>query len=245
MRVKECALLYNYQVKKGYYLMGFNCPDLATAKPGQFMTISVEGIETTMPLRRPFTFYRIKGDVIEVLYKVVGRGTRLFATLKEGDKINVLGPLGNKFKVYEDKKVLLLARGVGLASLACLGDTLKKNSCNITTIGSFKDEESNIVDDYVKEFSDKLIVVNDEDKSSDVDRIEALIEEINPDLIYTCGSKRLVRMLQEMDYTSYVTLEERMACGLGSCLTCAVKTKEGYKRVCMDGPCFDVQEVEI
>jgi dihydroorotate dehydrogenase electron transfer subunit len=245
MKVSTHSILYNNEIKKGYFLMGFECNTLKKAEPGQFITMSVDGIEANIPLRRPFTIYKINNSTVEILYKLVGKGTKLFSTLKPGDSINILGPLGNSFRMFENSKIILLGRGVGLASLACLGDSLKKLGCDITVIASFKDESSNIIDDYIKSFSNDIIVVEDEDGTSSCDNVRKIIEGINPDVIYSCGSKRLLRMLQKMKYKSYVTLEERMGCGLGACLTCAIKTPSGYKRVCKDGPCFDVMEVII
>lgn len=243
MKVTEHKILYNKEVRKGYYLMGFNCNKLENAQPGQFITISVKGIEHNMPLRRPFTIYRKDDDLIEIFYKIVGKGTSLFSTLREGDYINVLGPLGNKFKQIEKANVVLLGRGVGMASLACLGNSLKNKECHITTILSIRNEKANIIDDYVKSFSDKLFILKDEDGTSNIENVRNMIIDISPDIIYTCGSKRLVRMLQKLDFEAYVTLEERMGCGLGACVTCPVKTPNGYKRVCKDGPCFNVKEV--
>lgn len=245
IHVTEHSILYNKEVKKGYFLMGFKCENLSSAKPGQFLSLSINGIEKSMPIRRPFTIYKIIGDKIEILYKLVGKGTNLFSRLKKGDKINVLGPLGNTFKIMKNSNTLIIGRGCGLASLANLGKELKESHCKVTTIGSFRNECVNFIDDYIKNFSDRLITVTDEDGSSDLKNIKRIINEVNPDIIYCSGSTRLLKMLQNLNYESYVTLEERMGCGLGACLTCSVKTTDGYKRVCKDGPCFNVKDIII
>lgn len=245
MKVNRCSILYNKEIKPGYFKMGFKCNDVNSAMPGQFISISIPKHEKDMPLRRPFTIYRMYDDKIEIIYKILGRGTQLYSKLNAGDTIDVLGPLGNNFKAVKNSKVILLGRGVGLASLSCLGNELKKASCHVVTLASFKNENVNFIDEYIESFSDEIIVVKDDDGSSDVENVKSIIDKINPDLIFTCGSKRLIRMLKTMKYDAYASLEERMGCGLGACLTCVVNTVDGYKRVCKDGPCFDVRKVII
>jgi len=245
MKVKENIILYNKEVKDGYFVMGIKTEELKDAKPGQFISLSVKGIEKNMPLRRPFTIYRLEENLVEILYKVVGRGTEFYSKLGNGDSINILGPLGNGFKEEKYDRAILIGRGSGLASLAYQGKMLKESGCNVITVASFKNDQVNFIDDYIKSFSDELIILKDDDGTSSMENLKSIIEERNPDVIYTGGSKRILRLIQKLQYKAYVNLEERMGCGLGSCLTCPVKTPTGYKRVCKDGPCFDVREVII
>lgn len=241
--VTEHEILYNEEIRSGYFIMGFTCKNLIKANPGQFLTLSVRGIEKSMPIRRPFTIYKIIGDVVEILYKVVGRGTKFFSTLKKEDKINVLGPLGNTFKTIENSNSIIIGRGCGLASLANLGKRLNKLNCKVTTIGSFKSRSVNFIDDYINSFSDELISVYDDDGTSAINNIQKIISKINPDIVYCSGSKRILKMIQNLDCEAYVSLEQRMGCGLGACIGCSIKTVEGYKRVCKDGPCFNAKKV--
>lgn len=243
MKVIESTILYNCEIRPNYFRIGFECSYVSKAKPGQFLSISINGVEKNMPIRRPFTIYKIMGDKVEIIYKVKGKGTKLFTKLKKGDKINILGPLGNTFEIVKNSNSLVIGRGAGLATLANLGSSLKDAGCKVTTIASFRDESVNFIDDFIKGFSDKLIVVTDEDSSSDLKNVRKIIDEVKPDVIYCSGSKRIARLLQKLDYKSYVSLEERMGCGLGACVTCSVMTRTGYKRVCKDGPAFDVKEV--
>jgi dihydroorotate dehydrogenase electron transfer subunit len=200
-----------------------------------------------MPLRRPFTVYRINSGITEVLYRVVGRGTELFSVLRSGDVISCFGPKGISFPIMDEGKSLLLGRGVGIASLAWLGSTLKEYGMNVFTIASFRDKSSSLVNEYILGFSDITSEIYDEDGTSSVDNVFRLINEISPAIVYTCGSKRLARMLKDMPYEAYVSLEERMGCcGLGSCYTCVVQKNDGeYIRSCKEGPCFNVREVVI
>lgn len=244
MRIERTALLYNEEMKPGYRIMGFRADSLRNARPGQFLSISTpNALKEGRLLRRPFTLYRLEDNRVQVMYKIVGTGTRLLASLEAGAEINVLGPKGNGFPILEKGRVLLLARGVGLASLVFLGETLAKQGGEVITVGSFKDQRSDLVDSVVKTFSKRLYTLFDTDNSSALDNVERILLQEKPAIVYTCGSKRLIRMLQQMNVQAFASLEERMGCGLGACYGCAVKTLEGYKRVCYDGPCFDVREV--
>ncbi|MBL3540272.1 hypothetical protein [Aminivibrio sp.] len=246
MRVERTKLLYNYEVKPGYMLMAFRADSLRDARPGQFLSVSApDALKEGMLLRRPFTFYRLDGNLVQVMYKIVGEGTHLFASLEAGAGIDVLGPKGNAFSVSEKTRALLLARGVGLASLVFLGETLAKKGREVVTVGSFKDKNADLVDGGVEGFSKRLYKLFDGDGSSAPENVERILAQEKPDVVYTCGSKRLIRMLQKMDVEAFATLEERMGCGLGACYGCGVNTVEGYKRVCHDGPCFNVKEVIV
>ena len=243
IRVSEVDILYNYEQSEGYYLMGFKSDQLKTAKPGQFISLSVNGTEKNMPLRRPYTIYKIKNNIVEILYKVIGKGTNLIKGFVAGDKVNLLGPLGNWFDVVENMNVMIIGRGCGLATLANLGNSLKDAGCHVTTLSSFRTKKGSFVDEYIKDFSDSYFEIYDEDDTSNLLNVSSIIKKVNPEIIYLSGSRRLIKLVKELGIRSYVSLEERMGCGLGACLTCPVMTVNGYKRVCKDGPCFDVKEV--
>ncbi len=245
MRLVECPVTHNLRVRPGYHILGFRCGELGSIEPGQFITVSVDGVGTI--LRRPFSIYRVfkNNEIIEIFFKIVGKGTKALSELKEGTLVSILGPLGKGFPLYEGVTAVLLSRGVGLASLALLGDRLKKLKSKVITIASFKSRDVDLVSDneYVNSFSNKVIALYDEDRSSDVENVRRLLNEIKPDVVYTCGSKRLVRLLKELPYEAYVAWEERMGCAVGACRSCVVKTITGYKLTCYDGPVFNVKEL--
>jgi dihydroorotate dehydrogenase electron transfer subunit len=247
-KVENVNLIENTEIKSGYFIMSFRSERMLSALPGQFMSLSVPcKMGKDMPLRRPFTVYRLNSGITEVLYKVTGRGTKLFSELRSGDTISCFGPKGNTFPIRAGDKSLLLGRGVGLACLAWLGSVLKKNGKSVVTIASFRDKSSNLMNEYIRDFSDVIHELYDEDGTSSVGNVIRLIDEMSPAIIYTCGSKRLARALKHMPYEAYVSLEEHMGCcGLGSCYTCVVQTNSGeYVRSCKEGPCFNVREVDI
>lgn len=247
MKVKKCEIRYNKKINEEYYLLGFDGREIKENQPGQFISFSIPGRVIDMPLRRPFTIYnKTKDGVMEVLYKIVGKATVEYTYLEKGDFIEVLGPLGKGFSLVENKKVLLIGRGCGIATLQELGKKLKEKNNKVTTIGSFREKSISLTNKDMFDFSEDVIELFDEDNTSNILNLEKVVKEINPDYIYSSGSKRVVNMLKDIGFNGEVSLEERMACGLGSCVTCPVMTKDGiYKRVCKDGPCFKFEEVIV
>ncbi|MGC8983582.1 MAG: dihydroorotate dehydrogenase electron transfer subunit [Desulfurococcaceae archaeon] len=246
MKLLECKVRENKKVAENYYTLSMNSCNLGYIEPGQFVMVKVNGVETL--LRRPFAVYNYEeGGVLEILYKVVGKGTRLMTTLREGDHVSVLGPLGRGFPTMCEGRAVLLSRGVGIASLTYLGRKLRDLGCDVITIASFKSKKEDLASDneIVRSFSSRLIVLYDEDGSSEVSNVKRLLYEANPSVVYTSGSKRLIRLLKEMPFKAYASVEERMGCGLGACLACAVKTINGYKLACKEGPVFDVKILEV
>jgi len=245
MKLLDCLVTYNIKVKPEYHILGLKCDEMELVKPGQFITISVDKHEHI--LRRPFTIYRVIEEkrTIEIFFKTVGIGTKFLSESRENSILSVLGPLGNGFPLYERVTAVLLSRGVGLAALALLGEKLKKLGNKVITIASFRDKSTDLVsyNEYVRSYSDKVFVLYDENGTSELDNVKHLIRNIEPDVIYTAGSKRLAKLLQTLPYEAYVSWEERMGCGIGACRSCVVKTLTGYKLTCSDGPVFNVKDL--
>jgi dihydroorotate dehydrogenase electron transfer subunit len=232
-------------------------PKALAVKPGQFFNLLCPSPDVgELWLRRPQSVYRIdrgKGR-IEFLYKCVGRGTRGLATLKVGDQLNMVGPLGVGFSLDPQwKSVVVLGRGVGLATLAPISQLAGDNGVAVTAILSARSGEFVMADDLFGKVGE-VVSVLDSDGSSAVENVEAILERLiqqgRADAFYTCGSNRLVQLMKRLGLQhgipGQVAMEQIMACGLGPCYVC-VKTFEvaGEKvlrRVCIDGPVFDLQE---
>ncbi|MEZ0393468.1 MAG: dihydroorotate dehydrogenase electron transfer subunit [Desulfurococcaceae archaeon] len=247
VRLVDCVVAENVEVARDTFLLRLGECDVGRVEPGQFVMVKVDGLE--IPLRRPFSVYDVDevSRSIKVLYRVVGRGTAAMAALRAGDVVSVLGPLGRGFPVKEKARAVLLARGVGMASLVLLGKELKARGNRVVVIASFRDREQDFAsrDPLIRSFADELVALYDAEGTSDVSNVESLLRSLGPDVVYTCGSRRLARLLQKLPYEAYVSLEEVMGCGLGACMSCAVKTVTGYRLVCRDGPVFDVREVVL
>ena len=209
-----------------------------------------------MWFRRPQSIYRIDGaaGLLEFLYKVVGRGTQGMATLKRGDQLSMVGPLGNGFTLDRGwKNIVVLGRGVGLATMAPISQAAREAGIRVTAILSARDEKRILAADLFASVG-RVITVLDSDGTSAITNVEALlmqlIAEKKADAFFTCGSNRLLQLMKRVakapGIPGQAAMEQIMACGLGPCYIC-VRTfesngKKEMRRICVEGPVFDLQE---
>jgi dihydroorotate dehydrogenase electron transfer subunit len=232
-------------------------PKALAAQPGQFFHLLCPSPdEGELWFRRPQSVYRIQRSSgrLEFLYKVVGRGTRGLAALKPGDTLNMVGPLGVGFRLKPQwKNIVVLGRGVGLATMAPISQFAGEAGMRVTAILSARSPELALAADLFESVGE-VIKVLDTDGSSDIGNVERilrrLIEEKRADAFFTCGSNRLMQLMKKLGrehgIPGQMAMEQIMACGLGPCYIC-VRTFErnGQKemrRVCVEGPVFDLQE---
>jgi len=216
---------------------------------------SPDGAEVWM--RRPMSVYRVDrpNSQIEFLYKVEGRGTRGMAILEPGDEFNVAGPLGKGFKLEPGwRNIVVLGRGVGLATLAPLSQLAAEKKVGVTAILSARSPEVIMSKGLFESLGAETITVLDTDGTSAVENVEkiltGLIARNKTDAFFTCGSNRLLKLMQRLgkDYgvPGQVALEQIMVCGFGACYVCVrtfvVNGQKVLRRVCRDGPVFDMQE---
>lgn len=218
--------------------------------PGQFFMLSVS--ETLDPLlKRPFSIYNFKDSELQFLYRIRGRGTRLLSEKTQGQRISLAGPFGTPYPEPEDihKEVWVIAGGLGIASLNFLIKRLLSKGQKLKVLyGARTGPEHKLLDD-ISGSCELLIATEDGTaglKGTVLDLFNAL--SLQPaDLIYACGPQPVLsfidRKAQEMGLKAYLSVEERMACGIGVCLGCVIKTKDGYKRVCREGPVFREGEI--
>jgi dihydroorotate dehydrogenase electron transfer subunit len=253
------TVIFNDQVNDEYKHIALKVHAHAlTAGAGQMFHLlcpSPDGAEVWM--RRPMSVYRIDmaNSQIEFLYKVEGRGTRGIAMLAPGDDFNVAGPLGTGFRLQPEwKNIVVVGRGVGLATLAPLAQLAADGGVGVTAILSARNPEVVMSRDLFEGVGARTIAVVDSDGSSTVENVEAivtaLIAEGQADALFTCGSNRLLKLLQRLgmahDIPGQVAMEQIMVCGFGACYVCVrtfeVNGKRVLKRVCRDGPVFNMQE---
>jgi dihydroorotate dehydrogenase electron transfer subunit len=232
-------------------------PKALAAQPGQFFHLLCPSPdEGELWFRRPQGVYRVARSAgrLEFLYKVVGRGTRGLATLKPGDDLNMLGPLGVGFKLEPAwKNVVVLGRGVGLATMAPISQLAGERGVRVTAILSARSEELAMAADLFESVG-TVIKVLDTDGTSAVENVEKillrLIAEKKADAFFTCGSNRLMQLMKRLGKAhgipGQMAMEQIMACGLGPCYICVrtfeVNGKREMRRVCVEGPVFDLQE---
>jgi dihydroorotate dehydrogenase electron transfer subunit len=228
------------------------------AKAGQFFNIACPPSGHDRPyLRRPMSVYRADANegVVEFLYKVTGAGTRGLATLRPGDRVSMLGPLGNGFSLAAEwKNIVVVGRGVGLATLAPLAEMAAAAGVGVTVILSARSRDLVMSVDRFARAGARVEIVTDDDGSSHPHEVEKillrLIEEGRADAFFTCGSNRLMLLMKQLaarfGITGQVALEQQMACGLGMCFCCVrnFETPDGQeqRRVCSEGPVFALAE---
>jgi len=263
MNSQKATINYNDEVAPGYYRMGLMCPTgFQSAKPGQFVMVRIGNGRTPL-LRRPFSLLgvmregeRVAG--IEILYKVVGKGTELLAHCRNGECLAVLGPLGSHFQIPEScRRLVLVAGGVGVPPIRFLATSLlekepKPDRCIVFVGGRSKDDLVCITEFDLPGF---LLDISTDDGSVGnqglvTQSLKRTLDNGPVDLICACGPEGMLKAVSaiasERNIACQVSIEAMMACGMGACLGCAVQSadnKSRYLHVCTDGPVFDAQRL--
>ncbi|MDI6743852.1 MAG: dihydroorotate dehydrogenase electron transfer subunit [Thermodesulfovibrionales bacterium] len=225
--------------------------------PGQFYMIGTDSSYDPL-LKRPFSIFRetssAEGGELQFLYRIKGKGTKLLKEMRKGETVNVLGPLGNGYPM-PDKNLtpVLIAGGIGIASLFPLAEKL---SGNIHFLYGARTKNELLMLNELKGLVKKELIISTDDgsegeKGTVVDVLNRFLT-LNPqlstlNLLYSCGPSPMLEAVSkfaaEKGIKCYISMEESMACGVGACLGCTVKTKKGYKRVCKEGPVFPSEEI--
>lgn len=243
----------NGQIAENIYMITLTLPQSAgKIRGGQFVNLSVG--DDSYLLRRPLGVMKTEGDEVSLCYQLKGDGTHRLAAVKAGETLKILLPLGNGFNLTGYKKVAVIGGGVGVFPLIA---TIREHCGEIefySYIGFRNKSAVCLLDELEK--SKKLTVVTDDgsygEKSNAVKAYLKDYKNIAADAIIACGPpvmlKALKGQLAENDIKTpcFVSLEERMGCGIGACLVCVCKKSDGNNaRVCKDGPVFDINEVEL
>lgn len=235
--------------------------DLAEqARPGQFLCIYPRDKSTLLP--RPISICEVRedGKALRIVYRIAGQGTAEFSGYMPGDGIQILGSLGNGFPVdaARGKKVLLMGGGIGIPPLLQLAKTLRgvTDQDNIRIVVGYRDAQTFLKED-LERYGHLYIATEDGSVGSKGNVMNAVEDNgLDTELIYACGPMPMLRAIkrysEEKGIKAYISLEEHMACGVGACLGCVVKTKKvdshshvHNARICTDGPVFEAEEVEI
>jgi len=256
----------NRRLVRDHYVMTlnlFSC--LPEPIPGQFVMVRLKGREEIF-LGRPFSLYQYEASgnkvSIEILYRVVGKGTRLLSHLRGGDLLEIFGPHGRPFHIdSRADQVILIAGGVGVAPISYLASYLKKNQHNgnekmVCYLGATM-ADTLLGMDRLKEVSPSVHISTDDGSVGYHGTVTECFTHDRPfydqnrSVIFACGPapmlKHLSEVLRDHPIPCQVLLEQRMACGIGACLGCAVEVKgagqNAYARVCKEGPVFNIQDV--
>ncbi len=263
----EGVVASNKRIKAVYYLLGIDCPPIAERiKPGQFVMLKVSD-DCSPLLRRPFSVYKTypaghlekkKRNLLFILYKVVGKGTRRMVALKKGQRVGLIGPLGNGFTLPplpSSANGILIGGGMGIVSLYPLVEAFGQKQCSVF-IGGKTERDILCVEDF-KKFNSNIFIATEDGtlghKGTVVDLFLSQRKRFRKNkayYLYACGPaamlKALARAARAKNLVSQASLEARMACGFGACWGCVVKTrhpKTPYQRVCEDGPVFQFGDI--
>ena len=250
------AIVSNQQLTEDTWLIALRSGEIAqAAKPGQFVMIRVRsGLDPF--LRRPFSICGVRDDLFQVLYRVVGRGTRLMTELREGDRMWVLGPLGKGFVVTDmQTNRLLVGGGIGVAPLVFLDQFLGEN--RPTFMMGFRSAKEILPTMGIPAREGGTLIATDDGTQGHHGPVTDLLAEHlrntrGQAFVYACGPKPMLRKVAEMTMAlrtrCQVSLESNMACGLGACQGCAVKASassgRSYWHVCKEGPVFNAEDID-
>jgi len=234
-----------------FHLLILNAPQIALqTKPGQFLMVQVSNNFDPL-LRRPFSIFFCERENIAILYKVVGKGTKIMSKWKEGNNVSLLGPLGNGFRISFSSSIWLIAGGTGIAPLFSLAKALKEKRIKFEFIWGLRYKVDCKLLDFIRKHIKITVYTEDGSmgyKGLVTDGVNNLFSKKRPDIVYACGPlpmlKALSKWAKKENIAMQVSLETHMACGIGACLGCVISAKNGYRKVCKDGPIFDVKEIK-
>jgi dihydroorotate dehydrogenase electron transfer subunit len=217
------------------------------ARPGQFFMLKSPSGASLLP--RPISVCDIDGGNLIFLYQVVGRGTGELSALRAGDSIALTGPLGNGFPVGNiPDKIALVGGGIGIAPMLLTARVLKKAGVHVTVLAGFRDKPFLAGD--LAEASDRFEVATESGFAGTKGFVTAILDSKAYGAVYCCGPepmmKAVVNLCIDAETPVYVSLENKMACGIGACLVCTCADKEGHnRRTCKDGPVFRGEEINF
>lgn len=235
-------IVSNQEIAKDIWKMELKTDLAKLAKPGQFIEISVPGFY----LRRPISISEIKDDSLIIIYKVLGEGTLKMTQLQ--DELDIFGPLGNGFPIEDQEEVVLIGGGVGVPPLyETAKQYLKKNTHVYVVLGANDADSVFYVDEFKALGCDVYVATMDGSLGTKGTALDAIAENhIDCEFVLSCGPLPMLKAINEKYSQGYISLEARMACGLGACMGCVVKDVAGHSlRVCKDGPVFEMGKVAL
>lgn len=258
----QAKLVKKEQIKDDIFSFSVEAPEIVKiAKPGQFLEIRVTD-QVEPFLRRPISIYNLDKEkgILEFIFQVKGKGTKILATKNEGELIDIIGPLGNgTFRIDEYQNLAIIGGGIGIFPLYELAKVAKLENKNVNTYLGFRSKEFVTLEEEFKNVSTTLCLATDDGSYGKngfaINFLKEDIENGKIDSIFACGPMPMLRAVKtlaiEKNIPCQVSLEEKMGCGIGVCLGCAVKTAESseespeYKHVCKAGPVFEAREVDF
>jgi len=255
-----CEILEQQPITDNIYRMRIKAGEIVrSARPGQFVNIRItSGIDPL--LRRPFSIHRIDSDKGEIvlLYRVIGRGTELMSKMPPGNSVDIMGPLGNGFNIqFPFDHAVIVAGGMGSAPVFFLMDELRKSDKKITLLWGAREGVEIFQENELRDQGIDLQIATENSSKGYSGFVTDLLEiylskhkDGHACSGFVCGPECMIKKVQEIilscDFQWQASLEERMACGVGVCLGCAIlNRKKGLQMVCKEGPVFNLREIQF
>lgn len=247
MKCETCNILQNETIAQDTYRMVLSTTHSADMHPGQFVNIKVEGYM----LRRPISISKIEKDCFTIVYKTVGDGTKQLSNTKEGEKLDVFGPLGHGYPDEIDSdRILIIGGGVGVPPLYELARRCVKQNKDVEVVLGFNTKDAIF---YEQEFKDLHIGVTIATmdgsygiKGTVMDAIDE--KQIDMEMVCACGPVPMLKAVEQRYHQGFMSFESRMACGMGACMACVAKDQKEadlYHRICKEGPVFPIGKVVL
>ena len=259
---KQFRIISNKQIAQDIYSMMIDCSEAAAvANPGQFVNVLCRG----KVLRRPISICQIDKDAgnLTIVYQIKGEGTAWMATLESGQLVDILAPLGNGFTLPDCvKRIALLGGGIGVPPLLAAAEEFTKQGVKCDAFLGFRNKSAVILENEFNAVCENVVVTTDDGSyglgGSIVNPLKLALSklstvncQLSTDLIMACGPHPMLKAVwnaaDKAGIPAQISLEERMACGMGACVVCVCKIKdknaEEFRRVCKDGPVFDGRKV--
>lgn len=255
---KETAKVYKQQqIAPGIYDMWISTTLAHQAKPGQFISVYTQDKSALLP--RPISICETDtaNDRLRIVYRVAGKGTAEFSRYKTGHRVDILGTLGNGFPLEkaEGKRLFLMGGGIGIPPMLAVARAVR-GAASVDVIVGYRDKELFLAEDLAK-YAPVHIATEDGSAGTKGNVMNVIEEEkLEADVIFACGPMPMLRAIKQYaaqkGIEAYISLEERMACGVGACLGCVVRTRQvdhhshvNNARICTDGPVYAAEDVDI
>ncbi|MFN4213299.1 dihydroorotate dehydrogenase electron transfer subunit [Exiguobacterium sp.] len=234
------TVLSNHPIAKGAMEMKVSV-DTNEIAPGTFFHV-----KTSELLRRPLSVANVEGNVVTFLYKVIGAGTTDLAARRAGDKLDVLGPLGNGFPLEQaGKRVVLVGGGIGVPPLYYTRRMLAARGIETVAILGFDTKASIFYEDAFRELGETIITTVD-GTYGEKGFVTGPLAQVDADVLFSCGPEPMLKAVAASHIEErYISIENRMGCGIGACFACVCQAPDGYVKVCSDGPVFRAEEVTL
>ena len=243
MKTEDAVILSNEPIAADVYCMRLSRSGGGPVSCGQFFQVQVPGYF----LRRPISVCEADENELVLVYKVTGDGTEAMSRMAAGETVNLFGPLGTGFPV-EDRDVVLIGGGVGVPPLVQTAKEYRRKGRAVTVCLGFLNRDAVILTERFEQLGCRVITATDDGSEGIHGTVMDALREEDTDgrLILACGPKGMLKAVSAVYADGYISLEERMACGMGACMGCVVKDRDGnVLRVCSDGPVFPIGKVVL